>query len=276
MPGRGGAGQRPAGGPAALRARSQNALTSPLFPSRGLLLLLRPCRAPFRWRGLLPWRGLLRPLRPWHGLLRPLRSRRGLLRPLCLWRGQLRCELLPAQRPLHEIRGARGGNQTAPLTPVGSEHRVQPTHRKHAAKLGPGCAVPLARPLHTGGQVAPGQRGKSDGMALQNPVQPVVGRDHIQQPCHRGPLEILAARRMDPGWPSRWQIRDHTLTVADYRTGVLARAGQERRPATKMSGWRLSRHPDTWLTGAAIQIADQARRDARLLAPAVGASGRRR
>ena len=129
---------------------------------------------------------------------------------------QLGREFLPAQRLLHEVRGVRGRNQTPPLGPVGGEHRVQPAHRKHAAKFGPGGAVSLACPLHTGGQVTPGQRRERNGMAPQDPMQPVVGRDHVQQPCHGGPLEVLAARRVDPGWPSVWQIGDHTPNYSRF------------------------------------------------------------
>ena len=166
-------------------------------------------------------------------LLRPCLLSLPLLLRLLPWRArrlvQLRRELLPAQCPFHQIRGACGGNEAVPLAPVGGEHRVHPAHREHVAELGPGRAVSLARTLHAGDQVAPGQRGESDGMALQHPVQPVVGRDRVQQPCHGGPLEPLAARRVNPSWPSGWQIRSHGLTIADYRTGVLVRADGKRR-----------------------------------------------
>ena len=115
---------------------------------------------------------------------------------------QLGREVLPPQCPFHQIRGAGSGNEAVPLAPIGGEHGVHSAHREHAAELGPGRAVTLARTLYAGGQVAPGQRRESDGMALQHPVQPVVGRDHIQQPRHGGPFEPLAARRVNPRRPS--------------------------------------------------------------------------
>src|SRR6202023_362806 len=46
-------------------------------------------------------------------------------------------------------------------------------------------------------------------MAAQHAVQPEVGRHDIEQPGDRGRLEVLAARRMDSGWPARRYVRSH-------------------------------------------------------------------
>src|SRR5262249_8866165 len=115
--------------------------------------------------GLLLPRWLLVPLRQFLLLLLPMSFLLTLPLPLSLpsqGGGRLvqrRREFLAAQCPFDQIRGAGGGHEAVPLAAVGGEHGVHSAHREHVAELSPGRAVALARALHAGGQVAPGQRG---------------------------------------------------------------------------------------------------------------------
>jgi hypothetical protein len=62
--------------------------------------------------------------------------------------------------------------------------------------------------------MVPGEHGERQRVPSQYAVQPVVGRRHVEQPGHRGLLELLAARRMDASWPAGRKIGVHDVRVS--------------------------------------------------------------
>ena len=61
-----------------------------------------------------------------------------------------------------------------------------------------------------------GQCGESDWMALQDPVHPVVGRNHIEQPGYCCLLEPLAAGRMNAIGPASGKMNCHRVSIAEF------------------------------------------------------------
>ncbi len=56
--------------------------------------------------------------------------------------------------------------------------------------------------------------GERQRMPSQYAVQPVVGRRHVEQPGHRGLLELLAARRMDARGPAGRKVGGHDTRLS--------------------------------------------------------------
>ena len=134
--------------------------------------------------------------------------------PLILRTAELRREDLPAQRPADQIHGAGGLDQPAALGAVDLEHGLHPAGRQLPAELGAGGPVPFARAADTGGYVMPGEHRERVRVPAQHAVQPVVGRHHIEQPGHRGLLELLAVGRMNAGRPARRKVRCHLTSIS--------------------------------------------------------------
>ena len=145
--------------------------------------------------------------------LRFRRSRLHCPRPGCHGGAHLRREDLAAQRALDQPDRAGGGGEPGAFLAVGGQHGVDGVRRQRACELGSHCAVPLPRALHACSGVIPGHGGQRDWVASQDSVQAIVGRHDVEQPAHGGGLEVLAARRMYPGWPSRRRIRCHETII---------------------------------------------------------------
>ncbi len=58
--------------------------------------------------------------------------------------------------------------------------------------------------------------GERQRMPSQYAVQPVVGRRHVEQPGHRGLLELLTARRMDTRGPAGREIGGHDVRLSPF------------------------------------------------------------
>jgi len=114
-----------------------------------------------------------------------------------------------AQGLFHGVYSARCGNQPASLPPVGGQDGVYRVRRQRVGQLGPCHAVTLPRPLHGRLEMVARHGGQSYRMLAQNPIQTVIGRDHIEQPVYRRLLEFLAPRRMHSNRPTRGKIRRH-------------------------------------------------------------------
>lgn len=141
-------------------------------------------------------------------------------------------EHLTAQRAAHQVHRTRRADQPAALSAVGRQHRLQAMPRKLGAELGPDCSVALACTLDAGGQVMPGQFRERHRVPPQHPVHPVVRRNHVQQPRHRGLLETIAARRVNPDRPSVWKVMHHEASIEGiehtFHSNTDRPAGAER------------------------------------------------
>ena len=135
--------------------------------------------------------------------------------PLALLGGaELWPEFLAAKRPLDELHGPRGSHQPAALASVGGQHCFQAGWRQFGAQLRARATVPVTCPRHAGGHMATGECGKRQRVPSQYAVQPVVGRRHVEQPGHRGLLELLTARWMDASGPAGRKIGGHDVRIA--------------------------------------------------------------
>ena len=122
-------------------------------------------------------------------------------------------------RPIRSTARAVSTSRAA-LAAVGGQHRVDPVRGEGPAQFGPGAAVSLAGSLHARRHVVTGHGGQRDRMAPQHPVQPVVGWHHVEQPGHRGDLEVGTAWRVHPRRPARRNVGCHATTIANNRTPV--------------------------------------------------------
>jgi hypothetical protein len=127
--------------------------------------------------------------------------------------GRPRGKHLATQGPAHQVHSARRAHQPAALGAVGRQHRLQPMLRELGAQFYPGGPVAFACPLDAGGQVMPGQFRERQRVPPQHAVHPVVRRHHVQQPDHRGLLESLTARRVNPDRPAGRDIACHGLSI---------------------------------------------------------------
>lgn len=127
--------------------------------------------------------------------------------------GGPRSECLAAQRPAYQIHGTCRAHQSAALGAIDRQHGLQPVPRKLCAQLCPDHPVTIARSLDARGQVMPGQLRERHRVPPQHAVDPVVRRHHVQQPRHRGLLESLAARRMDPHGPAGRNVLCHDISI---------------------------------------------------------------
>src|ERR1035438_581523 len=133
----------------------------------------------------------------------------------------LRGERLTAQGAFDQADRTGGGGEPGALLAVGGEHGIDGVRWQRPGELGPGRAVSLARAVDTRCGVVPGHGGQRHRVASQDAVQPVVRRHHLEQPAHRGGLEILSVRRVHSGRPPWRRIRGHAAIIPANRTCIL-------------------------------------------------------